>query len=73
MIKLKVKVSKDLKRLLTDVEAKGFEVAETRNGHIRVLWQNQCVTIFAGTPSDVRSFRNSLAPLKRHPAYATTN
>lgn len=69
MIKLKVKVSKDLKNLLTAAQKQGFEIAETKNGHVRVLWQKQCITIFAGTPSDVRSFKNSLAPLRRHPHF----
>lgn len=66
---LKVKVSKELKALLKVAEDKGFQVAETRNGHVRVLYANQVVTVFAGTPSCPRSFKNSYAPLKRHPAF----
>ena len=59
-------MDKELKRILQAAEDQGFEVDWTpKNGHPTVYREGRKVTTFAGTPSDSRSFANSLAPLKR--------
>lgn len=56
---------KDLKKIVEALIAQGFDVDETRRGHVRVYLDGIWVTTFAGTPSDYRSWRNSLAAAKR--------
>ncbi|MFD6356746.1 hypothetical protein [Nocardia tengchongensis] len=56
---------KDLRKLLKDLEDQGFEWRETTKGHIRVGKNGRAIATFSGTPSDVRSMKNAIAPLKR--------
>lgn len=58
--------NKDLRRLLKDLEAKGFRIREIKSGWL-VLPEDRelnSVTIHA-TPSDWRAWRNQMAALKR--------
>lgn len=43
----------------------GFSIRTTSRGHLLVKKGKQVITCFSGTPSDSRSWRNSLAPLRR--------
>ena len=56
---------KDLRKIIRALEDQGFEVTVTKRGHIMVSRDGQMIATFAGTASDWRSIRNSLAPLKR--------
>jgi hypothetical protein len=56
---------KDLKKIAKALEAQGFEVEETKRGHLMVFRDGRLVATFAGTPSDWRSLKNGLAKLKR--------
>ncbi len=56
---------KELKRLVKALEAQGFTCEVTRNGHVIVRQNGQRVTTFAGTPSDGRSWKNSMSHVKR--------
>lgn len=58
-------VPKDLRIMLQEADAQNFEVARTKNGHIRVTAPNGLCTVTASTPSDPRSIMNSRAELKR--------
>lgn len=58
-------VGMDERKLLAALERQGFEYRKTSKGHIRVFKDGAPVTTFAGTPSDHRSFKNALAPLRR--------
>lgn len=59
-------MSKDLRKVIKALEAQGFSVEKTRNGHYKVRnAQGELVCTMAGTPSDGRSFLNSLAALRR--------
>ena len=60
-----VSVKKDGKQLVKQLRLQGFECRTTRRGHIQVRRQGQVVAVMAGTPSDRRSWRNTLADLKR--------
>ncbi|UOG23827.1 hypothetical protein MTX80_23205 (plasmid) [Gordonia amicalis] len=56
---------KRTRKLAADLEAAGFTTRVTSKQHLLVMLNGQTVTCFAGTPSDHRSWRNSMAPLKR--------
>jgi len=56
---------KELKRIVKALEDQDFQVEEQANGHVRVYKDGVWVTTFAGTPSDRRSWLNSMAPAKR--------
>jgi predicted RNA binding protein YcfA (HicA-like mRNA interferase family) len=59
-------VTKELRSLIRALEDQGFTVQRTRRGHWLVRdAKGQAVATMAGTPSDHRSWRNSLARLKR--------
>ncbi|WP_394254503.1 hypothetical protein [Pseudoclavibacter helvolus] len=51
--------------LVRQLHAAGFETRTTTKQHLLVLQGNRVITCFAGTPSDHRSWKNSLAPLRR--------
>ena len=60
----------DLKKLLDAIEARpeseGWSVDRTPKNGLPVVYRHgRRITSFAGTPSDVRSWANSIAPLKR--------
>jgi hypothetical protein len=56
---------KNKRVLVKRLEAAGFETRTTSKQHLLVLRQGQIVTCFSGTPSDHRSWKNSMAPLRR--------
>lgn len=58
-------MKKELKKIIEALEDQGFTTEETNGGHVRVYLGGTWVTTFAGTPSDRRSWLNSLAPAKR--------
>lgn len=58
-------MDKDLRKIIKALEAQGFETEMTKKGHIVVTRDGELIATFSGTPSDFRSIRNSLAPLKR--------
>lgn len=58
-------MNKDLKKIAKALEAQGFEVTLTRKQHLAVSKDGRIVAIFAGTASDWRSMRNSIADAKR--------
>jgi hypothetical protein len=57
----------DIKDLIREALAQGFRVEQTAKGHWRFLPPDKTrgQVIFSGTPSDWRSFRNSLSQLIR--------
>ncbi len=59
-------MNKDVKQLLGELSSQaGFKVRTTRRGHHLVSKDGIPVTSIAGTPSDWRSLRNSIAALRR--------
>lgn len=58
-------MKKDTRALIKALQAQGFEVRTTRRGHHLVTKAGLVVASIAGTPSDYRSIRNSLAALRR--------
>jgi len=58
-------MQKDKRVLVKRLQAAGFETRMTTKQHVLVLLQGQVITCFAGTPSDRRSWKNSMAPLRR--------
>lgn len=58
-------MKKDCKKLVRQLHLQGFECRTTRRGHIQVRRQGRVVAVMAGTPSDRRSWLNTLADLKR--------
>lgn len=56
---------KDVRDLIKELHRQGFETSRTSKGHIRVRKDGVTVSVFAGTPSDWRSWRNSIADLRR--------
>lgn len=58
-------MKKDIKDLLRRLVRSGYSVRMTRSNHWMVSLDGQLVTVLPGTPSDWRSYRNSLADLKR--------
>lgn len=57
-------MNKDMKKLLTRVEAQGFEVRISTKGHVLVNKNGQRIAVTGGTPSDRRAWKNFLADLK---------
>lgn len=59
-------MSNDMRRIIKALEAQGFTVRRTSKGHWLVRnADGLAVGTISGTPSDHRSWRNALAPLKR--------
>jgi predicted RNA binding protein YcfA (HicA-like mRNA interferase family) len=56
---------KDLRKMVKALEAQGFETQTTKQGHVQVRKDGLVVTVFGGTPSDHRSWLNSLARARR--------
>lgn len=56
---------KDLKKIAKALEAQGFDVAITSKGHLLAIRDGRVVATFSGTPSDGRSWKNSLGHAKR--------
>lgn len=58
-------LKKDRRQLERELVAFGFTTKVTSKGHLLVLNDGRVISCFAGTPSDRRSWRNSIAPLRR--------
>jgi len=59
-------MNKDIRRLLRALEDDGYTWRLSSNGHpIVYAPTGERVTTLPGTPSDHRSMKNALAPLKR--------
>lgn len=56
---------KDLRKIMKALIDQDFEVTFTSRGHMVVTKDGEFVTVFAGTPSDGRSWKNGLAHCKR--------
>ncbi len=56
---------KELKKLVKELEAQGFDTETTSRGHVIVRKDGRRITTFAGSPSDGRSWKNSLAYCRR--------
>jgi hypothetical protein len=57
---------KELKAIDRELRKQGFDTWITRRGHLLVHKDGQRVTTFSGSPSDFRSWKNSLGHCKRH-------
>lgn len=58
-------MNKETRQLVRDLTRQGFATRTTSKGHITVKRRGITVAVLAGTPSDWRSARNSLAQLRR--------
>ncbi len=58
-------MDKELRAIVKALEAQGFAVKMTKRQHIVVTRDGELIATFSGTPSDWRSIRNALAPLRR--------
>ncbi|QOP64264.1 hypothetical protein QDW16_gp40 [Microbacterium phage Quenya] len=58
-------MNKDLKKLIATVEAQGCVVTTSTKGHLLFNKDGRRVAVTGSTPSDVRSFRNLKADLRR--------
>ncbi len=58
-------MKKDSKKLVKELGLQGFDCRITRRGHGQVRLDGHIVAVLAGTPSDRRSWLNTLADLKR--------
>jgi hypothetical protein len=56
---------KDIRKLCKELSRQGFDIRATRRGHLLVERGGVVVAGLAGTPSDHRSIKNSLAQLRR--------
>lgn len=57
---------KDLKKIRKALEAQGFTTSVNNLGHLEVRKDGERVTTFSGTPSDTRSWKNSISHARRH-------
>lgn len=58
-------MKKELARVVKALHAQGFTTTTTRAGHVRVFKDGRQVSTFSGTPSDNRSWQNSIAAARR--------
>lgn len=59
-------MDKDTRKVLKKAQAQGFRVERTKKGHHEVRDQaGNRVATFSGTASDWRSWKNSMADLRR--------
>ena len=56
---------KDIRKLCRQLRDQGFTIRATRRGHLLVELEGVVVAGIAGTPSDPRSLKNSIAALRR--------
>ena len=56
---------KELKAIKRELERQGFNTWVTKDQHLAVYKDGQWVTSFAGTPSDFRSWKNSMSKCRR--------
>lgn len=59
-------MNKELRELIDKAEEQGFTYKVTKKGHVMIKdSEGKPVSTFSGTPSDNRSWKNSMARLKR--------
>ncbi len=58
-------MKKELKKIVKALEEQGFEVTPTSDGHQLVRKDGRRITTFSGSPSDHRSWKNSLNHARR--------
>lgn len=58
-------MNKDMKKLIKQAEAQGFEALILKSGHVTFLLGGVRVATFGGTTSDHRGWKNSMAYMKR--------
>lgn len=58
-------MNKENKKLTKELTRQGFQVRTTRRGHLLVERDGVVVAGLAGSPSDYRSIKNSIAALRR--------
>lgn len=58
-------MKKDIRKLCKELNNQGFEIRTTRRGHLLIEREGIVVAGLAGTPSDHRSVKNSIAQLRR--------
>lgn len=59
-------MNRELRELLAELDKQGFKYKVTKKGHVMIKTaDNKPVTTFSGTPSDIRSWKNSISRLKR--------
>ncbi len=56
---------KDTRELVKALEEQGFEVAPSKGGHFIVRKDGRRVSTLAGSPSDHRTWLNTIAALRR--------
>mgnify|MGYP002643438717 CR=1 FL=1 len=60
-----INISHETKDLLKVLEQQGCSIVHTKKNHYKIFFKGQWVTTLAGTPSDWRSQKNSIAYLRR--------
>lgn len=60
-----VTIGNQTKDLLKTLEEQGCEIVHTKKNHYKIFFNGQWITTLPGTPSDWRSLRNCIAPIKR--------
>ncbi|WNA13635.1 HicA-like toxin [Mycobacterium phage Phayeta] len=58
-------ISKETQDLIRLAEQAGATVEKSKNGHFKVYVEGRMVSVIAGTASDWRSIKNTLAALRR--------
>jgi hypothetical protein len=58
-------VKRDLQKLITYAQGRGWTATTTRNGHIRLRHPNGALIYTGSTPSDHRAVRNAAADIRR--------
>ncbi|RKE03005.1 hypothetical protein BX266_7612 [Streptomyces sp. TLI_171] len=58
-------MKKDLRELTKALETQGFEVTPSKSGHQIVRRNGQRIATLAGTPSDRRTWLNTIAVLRK--------
>jgi hypothetical protein len=58
-------MKRDLQKLVTYAQGRGWTVTKTAGGHIRLAHANGAVIFTGSTPSDWRAVRNATADLRR--------
>ncbi len=58
-------MKKDVRELMKALKDQGFEVTPSKSGHFIVRRGGQRIATLAGTPSDRRSWMNTIAVLRK--------
>lgn len=58
-------MDKELRKIIKALREQGFEVEMNKKSHYEVRKAGRKVAVFASTPGDWRSYKNSLAAARR--------